>query len=178
MIYGKISVDKIYHKFGTSISLGKDGNMCAVKDKKPGFDSEIGESSLKIRLHGEIDHHTAGTLRREIDEMIKKEKPEVLIIDMSAVDFMDSSGLGLIMGRYALMHESGGEVVLFEPSAAVEKILQLAGMDKVIKIEKRSVESVKRIRELQRGSTRKTRSTCDRAPGSTPKRRKKEVISK
>ena len=54
---------------------------------------------------------------------------------MSSVGFMDSSGLGLIMGRYAVMKELGGEVVVQNPSPAIEKIMLLAGMERVVKIE-------------------------------------------
>ena len=64
-------------------------------------------------------------------------------MDMSAVNFMDSSGLGLIMGRYSLMNELGGEVIVTDPNHAIERILTLAGMERVIKIQKTRQEYVK-----------------------------------
>ena len=83
--------------------------MCAAsRDRKPGFDSEFTGEMLKIKLRGEIDHHSAVAVRSAIDDMIRSKRPGKLIIDMSAIELMDSSGLGLIMGRYALMKEIGG----------------------------------------------------------------------
>lgn len=108
--------------------------MCAKRDRKPGFDSEFDGSIMKIKLRGEIDHHSASALRANMDEMIKSNHPKRLIIDMSAVDFMDSSGLGLIMGRYSLMQSLGGETCVLDPSPATERIMNLAGMERVIKV--------------------------------------------
>ena len=108
--------------------------MCAARDRKPGFDSEFTGTVLKIKLRGEIDHHSAVAVRTAIDDMIRSKRPSELIIDMSAVDFMDSSGLGLIMGRYNTMKEIGGTVVVTDPSPATEKIMNLAGLERIVKI--------------------------------------------
>jgi len=108
--------------------------MCAAKDKKPGYDSEFMGCYLKIKLRGEIDHHSAVAVRTAIDDMIRSKRPAELVIDMSAVDFMDSSGLGLIMGRYNTMKEIGGQVAVLDPTPATEKIMNLAGMERIIKI--------------------------------------------
>ena len=105
------------------------------RDKKPGFDSEFVGCYLKFKLRGEIDHHTAAAIRNAMDNEIFKKRPRGLIIDMSAVDFMDSSGLGLIMGRYTVIKELGGELIIQNPSPATEKIMNLAGMERLIKIE-------------------------------------------
>lgn len=108
--------------------------MKAARDKKPGFDSEFTGTVLKIKLRGEIDHHSAVALRSAIDDMIRSKRPCELVIDMSAVDFMDSSGLGLIMGRYNTMKEIGGGVTVADPNPATEKIMNLAGLERIIKI--------------------------------------------
>ena len=108
--------------------------MCAARDRKPGFDSEFTGTILKIKLRGEIDHHSAVAVRVAIDDMIRSKRPAELLIDMSAVDFMDSSGLGLIMGRYNTMKEIGGTVVVTDPSPATEKIMNLAGLERIVKI--------------------------------------------
>lgn len=109
--------------------------MSAAKDKKPGYDSEYMGCYLKIKLRGEIDHHSASSIRASIDSEIYSKKPRGLIMDMSGVNFMDSSGLGLIMGRYSLMNQLGGEVIVSDPNPAIERILSLAGMERVIKIQ-------------------------------------------
>ncbi len=87
------------------------------------------------RLHGEVDHHSAAELRRVLDDYICRHRPSVLCLDTSGIDFMDSSGLGLIMGRHALMQRSGGELVLFHPSPSVLRMVRLAGMERIVKIE-------------------------------------------
>lgn len=109
--------------------------MCAAKDTKPGFDTEFVGCFLKIKLRGEIDHHSAAAIRSAIDSTLFAKRPRGLILDMSAVDFMDSSGLGLIMGRYAVMKELGGEVSVLDPNPRIEKIMSLAGMERMIKIQ-------------------------------------------
>ena len=110
--------------------------MCAAsRDRKPGFDSEFTGEILKIKLRGEIDHHSAVAVRSAIDDMIRTKRPCKLIIDMSAIELMDSSGLGLIMGRYALMKEVGGQTIVLDPSPRVEKIMTLAGLERIVKVE-------------------------------------------
>ena len=64
-----------------------------------GFD----EDKLTAVLVGEIDHHTAARLREEIDRKVGQMKPKELKLDFSQITFMDSSGIGLMMGRYRLM---------------------------------------------------------------------------
>jgi len=108
--------------------------MAAARDKKPGFDSEFTGGTLKIKLHGEIDHHSAVVIRTQIDEMIRHSHPSRLDIDMSVIDFMDSSGLGLIMGRYAVMNDIGGKLCVTDPSPRVQKIMSLAGMERIIDV--------------------------------------------
>ena len=65
---------------------------------------------------------------------IDLELPRQLTVDMAGVSFMDSSGLGLIMGRYATMKDIGGELYVTDPSPRVQKIMSLAGMERVINI--------------------------------------------
>ncbi len=85
-------------------------------------------------VYDDIDHHSARALRELMDERIYSERPTGFAIDMSGVTFMDSSGLGLILGRFTLCRELGIEFVLKEPSPEAEKILELAGTGRLIKI--------------------------------------------
>lgn len=100
------------------------------------FEYEIKESVLEIKLVGEIDHHSAVRVRSEIDELIFASMPKKMVLNLSEISFMDSSGLGLIMGRYSLLRELGSEMTLRSPTVAVTRILSLAGMERMIKIEK------------------------------------------
>ena len=111
--------------------------MCAARDRKPGFDSEFTGTVLKIKLRGEIDHHSAVAVRTAIDDMIRSKRPKELIIDMSAVDFMDSSGLGLIMGRLAKASEIGTSLAVANPSPRAAKMLKMAGLDRLIQNERK-----------------------------------------
>ena len=138
--------------------------MCAQRDRKPGFDSEFDGITLKIRLRGEIDHHTAAVVRVSMDELIRSRAPRVLAIDMSAVDFMDSSGLGLIMGRLSLMQSIGGETQILDPSPATERIMGLAGMERMLKI-KRTKISASDMPELRKRTTSARGGTRRRSGG-------------
>ena len=90
--------------------------------------------ALVIRVGGEIDHHSAVAVRTGIDEKLREERPMRVLLELSAVDFMDSSGLGLIMGRYALIKQYGGTLAVLDPSPAVLKIIKLAGMERMVSI--------------------------------------------
>ena len=93
------------------------------------------EDTLVVHVGGEIDHHSAVEVRTEIDARIIAATPARVLLELSAVDFMDSSGLGLIMGRYALMQRIGGELTLKNPNERVMKIFDLAGLGRIIRIE-------------------------------------------
>lgn len=86
------------------------------------------------RLEGDLDHHTASLMRSDIDRELNSKRPTRLIIDFSNVTFMDSSGIGLIMGRYKLMNDLGGSVVVARPPAYIKKVLKLAGIDRLTPI--------------------------------------------
>jgi len=90
---------------------------------------------LTIYLEGDIDHHNARTVRSKIDTKIYIQRPEELVLDLSRVNFMDSSGLGLILGRYTKTVELGILFKVANPSPQIRKILDLAGTERLIKIE-------------------------------------------
>ena len=98
---------------------------------------EIKESEgvLEVTLKGEIDHHGAVSVRSRIDAKISETSPKKTVIDLSGIDFMDSSGLGLIMGRYALMQKMGGALSVKNPNERIVRIFEMAGLDKIVEIE-------------------------------------------
>ena len=106
-----------------------------VKEEKK-FSYKIDDDVLEIKLIGEIDQHSAVSVRSDIDGLIFESRPKKVVLDLSEISFMDSSGLGLIMGRYALIKDLGGTLSLRAPTVAVMKILSLAGMERMIKIDK------------------------------------------
>ena len=105
-------------------------------NKKCLYETKIENGVLDVVIHGEIDHHSAVAVRSEIDSIICESRPQKTVLDLAGVDFMDSSGLGLIMGRYALMQRIGGELTLRSPNERIIKIFDLAGLGRIIKIEK------------------------------------------
>ena len=94
------------------------------------------ERLVAVSILEEIDHHAARSLREEIDRLLFKYRPKTLVLDFSSVRFMDSSGLGLIMGRYALMQKLSGEFSISNPSDRVLRVFELSGLGKIIKTEK------------------------------------------
>ena len=80
-------------------------------------------------LSGEIDHHNAKSLRQDIDFSLRENQPEELIMD-----FSDSSGIGLVMGRYKLMQEIGGNLVVRNPPPHIKKVMRLSGIDRLASI--------------------------------------------
>lgn len=93
----------------------------------------VKDGKIIVYLSGEIDHHSARSIRDSIDKLIILQKPEILILDLSGVDFMDSSGLGLILGRYKKIKELSGDMFLCGVDMRTMKILKMAGVDKIIK---------------------------------------------
>ena len=92
------------------------------------------QDKLIVSLDGEIDHHSAAEIREELDKMIAVNRPKIMVLELSGIDFMDSSGLGLVLGRYRRLNEIGSQMVIKNPGARTEKILAMAGVDKLIKI--------------------------------------------
>lgn len=82
--------------------------------------------TLAAYLTGEIDHHAAQILRREIDAQIDTRLPELLTLDFGGVTFMDSSGVGLILGRSRRIAALGGRLTVQNAPAPVRRMLDLA----------------------------------------------------
>ncbi|MCH5324569.1 MAG: anti-sigma factor antagonist [Eubacterium sp.] len=91
-----------------------------------------GDKYLCAAIGGDIDHHTASEIRIRLDGEIERTLPSMLILDLSEVDFCDSSGIGLILGRQRLMESVGGSLAVKNPSPTVHKLLMLAGLSRLI----------------------------------------------
>ena len=102
--------------------------------------SSYEEGTLRFTLTGEIDHHSAPLVREKMDEAIFLYRPKRAVIALSEIDFMDSSGLGLILGRYRNIKGLEGELLLESPSPRIRKILYLAGVEKLIPIVQKDKE--------------------------------------
>lgn len=94
---------------------------------------EVNGRTLMIRLAEDLDHHNAEYIREMADRFLEKYPINRIIFDFSGVGFMDSSGIGVIMGRYKQMHYQGGEVCVCGIGKAVERIFQMSGLYKLVK---------------------------------------------
>lgn len=90
---------------------------------------------LTVKIIGDIDHHSAKAVRESIDREFFDKRPVLVLLDLSAVEFMDSSGLGLILGRFTVANDLGAEFRIIKPAPSVSKILDLAGIERLMKIE-------------------------------------------
>lgn len=92
--------------------------------------SHIG-TVLRAELSGEIDHHTAKPIREELDKQIYTLLPKEIVLSLSNVGFMDSSGLGLIVGRLVTAKEVGASLTLTGVDARTMKIFEMAGLERM-----------------------------------------------
>ena len=109
-----------------------------INKKSCNFEYEERDGIFRVVLEGEIDHHSAVSVRSAIDAKLYEFRPRHTVLDLSRIDFMDSSGLGLIMGRYALMQKLGGGFSVADPNERVMKIFDLAGLGRIITVERES----------------------------------------
>ena len=88
-------------------------------------------------LSGELDHHTAKEMRETVDSAIELNMPSLLILNFEGITFMDSSGIGLVMGRYRNLMKSGAELHITGTPPAIYKMMKLAGIERLAKLESR-----------------------------------------
>ncbi|ALM28795.1 anti-sigma F factor antagonist [Bacillus altitudinis] len=100
-----------------------------------GIDFQIKESVLCIRLTGELDHHSAETLRQKVTNYLETEDIRHIVLNLADLSFMDSSGLGVILGRYKEIKQLGGEMVVCAISPAVNRLFNMSGLFKIIRME-------------------------------------------
>lgn len=94
------------------------------------------DKSLLFKITEEIDHHAVEKLRRKADLEIEKHIPRKVIFDFSNVTFMDSAGIGLLLGRYKNITSLGGRLEVINATETVNKILIMSGVNKIININK------------------------------------------
>ena len=87
---------------------------------------------LVVRLPEEIDHHRAGYICEEADKYIRKNEVKHVVFDFENTRFMDSSGIGIIMGRYKKISCFGGKVYAIHTDKQIKRILSLSGLHKYV----------------------------------------------
>ncbi len=95
----------------------------------------LGEKrALLVAVKGELDHHIAEKIKGLVDDKMRSTNAVNIIFDFSELSFMDSSGLGVIMGRYKKARTLGGKVIVFGVNAGILRIMEMSGLSKIIKL--------------------------------------------
>ena len=98
------------------------------------MDYLVEENCLTIFLPREVDHHYAEEIKKEADRLIERKHIKHVIFDFKNTDFMDSSGIGVIMGRYRQIQLLGGEVCEVHANERMKKIFNMSGVTKIIQL--------------------------------------------
>ncbi|WP_026689401.1 anti-sigma F factor antagonist [Alteribacter aurantiacus] len=99
------------------------------------IDLEKKENVLCVRLEGELDHHTAKKLRERVDQAMTEHHLTHMLLNLEQLTFMDSSGLGVILGRYKFIQTLGGEMVVCSISPQIKRLFDMSGLFKIIRLE-------------------------------------------
>lgn len=103
---------------------------------------ETSGDKLILVLSGELDHHSAEEVRNKIDDIINRVGTNKVIMDFANVTFMDSSGIGVIIGRYKKLTMKNGTLCIIRVKGSVERVFELSGLFKIIKVYKTLEEAV------------------------------------
>jgi len=102
---------------------------------------------LFVNLNGELDHHTSEQLRSRLNEVMNESEVKHIIFNLKHLDFMDSSGIGIILGRYKHLVKTNGTVMVIGMKPIVKKVFDLAGLSRIIHV----IEDETQVNEIIRG---------------------------
>ncbi len=118
-------------------------------------ETELHGNCLLVRVQGELDHHWAGSLRETVDQALDQGESQNLVMNLEGLSFMDSSGIGVILGRYKRITGREGRMAICLVSPAVEKVLQISGVPRIIPFFNNEAEA---LQQISRGRPAKRRS--------------------
>lgn len=98
--------------------------------------------TLMIRIYGEIDHHTSADLRRQVESAFMEMGGRNIIFDFKNVIFMDSSGIGMIIGRYKQIRNLGGRICITNANEKIIEIIELSGLKTLVPIYRNIDEAI------------------------------------
>ena len=96
------------------------------------LDYEKRDGTVFVRLSGELDHSRAEAVRPELDRLLADPSVRRLVFDFGGLEFMDSSGIGMLIGRYKLIKDRGGSVAVIPGGRRVERMMELSGLYRII----------------------------------------------
>lgn len=100
------------------------------------------DKQLVFEMEEEIDEYSVQNIKRRMDNEIQRYMPKEVIFDFSNVSFMDSAGIGLIIGRYKLIDMIGGELKVANVNLQIQKIFEMSGLLKLIPVECKNKKEV------------------------------------
>ena len=89
-------------------------------------------STLIFRLVGELDEHSAEFVKRKLDSTLLDSNYSDVVLDLSRLSFMDSTGIGVIIGRYKIVRKQNKNIYVKNPSPTVDKIVKMSGLYEII----------------------------------------------
>ena len=92
----------------------------------------IKNNVLNIAFNGELDEYTAGYTRNCLDDAIRNYNYEYVVFDMQNLEFMDSTGIGVLLGRYKLLKSKEKDIYISNPSPVIEKIINMSGIYEIM----------------------------------------------
>ncbi len=108
---------------------------------------DITGRTLVAHIDGELDHHGADKIRRELDKCLKKTGVCNLVLDFSELSFMDSSGIGVIIGRYKIVKSFGGQVAVVSSTPVTDRIITASGLKKIMIVCPNVKSALKKLKE-------------------------------
>ncbi|QDS34567.1 anti-sigma F factor antagonist [Brevibacillus brevis] len=103
---------------------------------------ETRQDVLVIRLQGELDHHTAEELRKKADDLLSTSTIRHIVLSLADLTFMDSSGIGVILGRYKQISARSGEMYVCSINPTIYRIFEMSGLFKVIKFRENEADAL------------------------------------
>jgi len=96
------------------------------------FSYDLRRSTLTVRLTGELDQRMAAMVRAELDKLLEDQRIRRLVFDLAGLEFMDSSGIGLVIGRYKRMARRGGSVAVTGQEPRIDRIFRMSGLYQLV----------------------------------------------
>ncbi len=106
---------------------------------------ELKKRVLIVRLTGELDHHSADSLRKAVEQELDKEVANTVLLSLDGLTFMDSSGLGVILGRYRRLNQAGGKMAACNLKPQVQRIFELSGLTRIMNIYRTEIDALERL---------------------------------
>lgn len=113
--------------------------------------SDIQNNCLIVRLKGDIDMHSVPDFKKKVITDMEDNNLKVLILNFKNVKFIDSSGLGVILGRYRVLKNNNGRLIIVGLSPRIERIFKLSGILKLISVYENETMALKSIGEEKGG---------------------------